>query len=126
MPDEGEKRPPLPTRKLRVVSYDQIGKTQKNAPIFKVRAVNEDGSPVEEELRAFQELPVGEVVEYGLKKYVHERWGDSWTLYPPKEKLGTRVTKLEETVEELKQRITQLESGASGVAPAPDDQDIPF
>jgi hypothetical protein len=119
MTEEGETRPPLPTRKLRVTDYKKIGQTQKGAPIYKVTAVHEDGSPVEKdgepiELRAFQELPVGEVVEYGMKKYVHERYGDSYTLYPPKEKLGRRVDALESQIAELQQRVADLETGNVG------------
>lgn len=115
----GQDRPPLPQRKLRVTAYDQIGKTQKGAPIYKVTAVNEDGSPVEKdgepvELRAFQELALGEVVQYGLKRYDHPKHGESYTLYPPKEKLGRRVDLLEERVAELLTRIEQLESGNAG------------
>lgn len=109
-----QERPPLPTRKLRVTGYDKIGQTTKGAPIFKVTAVNMDGSPVEQELRAFQELPVGEDIEYALKKYVHQQYGDTWTMYPPPEKLGTRVTKLEQRVEELEVRLAGLEPGIGG------------
>jgi hypothetical protein len=113
-----KERPPLPTRKLRVTGYDKIGQTQKGAPIFKVTAVQENGAPVELELRSFQELPVGEVIEYALKKYVHPQYGDTYTLYPPPEKLGTRVTKLEQRLEEIEKRLQGLESGLGGT---PDD-----
>jgi len=125
---EGEQkdRPALPRRKLRVTNYEQIGKTQKDAPIYKVFAVKEDGSPVEDELRAFQELPVGEVIEYALKRYDHPQYGVSFTLYPPKEKLGTRVTKLEQKIEELESRLAALESGSGAPAPGAPDDDIPF
>lgn len=120
---EGEQsRPALPRRKLRVTNYEKIGTTKKGAPIYKVFAVKEDGSPVEDELRAFQELPVGEIIEYALKLYDHPEYGKSFTLYPPQDKLGTRVTKLETRVEELEERVAALASGASSGS----DDDIPF
>lgn len=126
MAEQGEQqRPALPRRKLRVSSYERIGKTKDDNDIYKVFAVNEDGSPVEEELRAFQELPVGETIEYALKKYDHPKYGTSYTLYPPKEKLGTRVTKLEQRVQELENRLDASEGAATGgVSANPDD--IPF
>lgn len=120
---EGEQHP---KRKLRVVDYDQMARTQKGAPIYKVRAVREDGSPVEEELRSFQELPIGDLLEYELQRYDHPQYGISWTLIPPKDKLNTRVRKLEERVQALEEQLASLMSGTTGGPSGATEDDIPF
>lgn len=104
----------LPRRKLRVVSLEKLGKTQKGGWIYKVNAVDAEGAPVEEELRAFEELPSGELIEYAVKKFESEKYGVSWTLFPPKEvkkNKEQRVQDLEDEVADLKKRVDALEGG---------------
>ena len=139
-----DSKKPLPRRRLRVTKLEKVGevKNGKNAgnPIYAVSAVKEDGSPVEQELRSFAELPIGEVVEYALSRYEHEKYGVTFTLYPPKEsrgKLTERVTELEKRVATLESRLgdspptsstesSTATAAVSGTTHRSSDDDIPF
>lgn len=111
----------LPREKLRVTRQEKIGQTKEGRDIYKVFAVHEDGSADGRELRAFTELPIGEVREYGLSFYHHERYGDTWTLLPAQERLVGRVIKLEEQVKTLEGRINQIAAALGDKAPGGTD-----
>lgn len=120
---EQQNRPPLPKRKLRVVSFEVIGKTKDDNPIYRPACVTEQGEPVDLTFTMFNEPVVGELIEYGVKKFEHEKYGISYTLFPPKEKLGRRV-------EELEKRVAAIEAklGSGGQPPpqaVPADPDTP-
>lgn len=72
-----------------------------NTTLFEVFATTEDGSYVEEALRSFTELDVGQLLEYEIEPYNHKRWGMSYTLYPPKKETARRLRELEEQVKAL-------------------------
>lgn len=121
-----------PIEKLRVTRQEVIGKTKDNRIIYKVFAVHEDGSADDRELRAFAELPIGEVREYGLSFYHHKTYGDTYTLLPAQERIVPRVIKLEERVKALEGQVAQLVGSATPGVSAPggvndgDDADIRF
>lgn len=66
------------------------------ATLFEVFAKNEKGEYVEEALRAFTELDVGQLIEYEIEPYNHKLHGMSYTLTPPKKETARRLRELEE------------------------------
>lgn len=84
--------------------------------MFTVKAVDERGAPVDAKLRTFKALPVGQEQVYEVEKHVHETYGETFTLYPPKRKTAERVEDLEARVAGLELAVgrltSQLESGA--------------
>lgn len=143
-------------RKLTVTSTKVItsGSSGKGPwTLYEVNAVGEDGQPVTEKLRAFAELPVGDLKEYEVEKVVHEKYGVSYTLSlgggggkhlgPKVDEVRDRVESLEQTVQWLDGRLRALEGDAAPkaqvqsppseppapaapAAPATADDDIPF
>src|SRR5437588_8792112 len=75
------------TRRLKVTAcapcgtFDRDGETCR---IYEIRAETEDGKAVAAQLRAFRELPIGELVEYRVSRYDNPRYGTSWTLSLPR------------------------------------------
>lgn len=66
------------------------------ATIYEVFAKTEGGEYVEEALRAFDELDVGQLIEYEVEPYNHPQHGMSYTLQPPKKEFHRRVREMEE------------------------------
>lgn len=110
------------SRKLTVTSCEVThqGTNKKGEPytIYEVHAVGEDGLPVEESLRSFAELPIGELKTYTIQPYDHERYGRSYTLSLPKagSRLGPKVDQLRKELDELTKRVDALEGGGADVA----------
>lgn len=102
-------------RKLSVTSCEvtHSGTNKKGEPysIYEVHAVGEDGQPVDEPLKSFAELPIGELREYRIETYDHPRYGRSYTLSLPKAgaRLGPKVDQLREDVDDLMRRVKALE-----------------
>lgn len=98
--------------------------------IYEVKADDENGEPVKAKLRAFKSLPIGVEQVYEVEKHVHETYGESFTLYPPKQKTNERVDDLERRVGELEQKlagvIAQLESRDSADANAGSSSHIQY
>lgn len=69
--------------------------------LYEIFATTPDGGYVEEALRSFTELDVGQVVEYEIEVYNHPRYGTSYTLTPPKKETARRLRELEEQMQEL-------------------------
>lgn len=114
-------------RKLRVTEQETLASLKNDSTLYKVFAVDENGEPVEQELRSFEELPAGELIEYEVTRYDHAEYGTSFTLKPPKQNLGKRTAALERSLAELTTRVEALESGVGGAAAAePDEDDVPF
>jgi hypothetical protein len=66
------------------------------ATIFEVFAKTEGGEYVEEPLRSFTELDIGQVIQYRIEPYNHAVHGISYTLYPPKKEFPRRMREAEE------------------------------
>lgn len=79
---------PKDKRKLTVTTCDVLKKGVSASGVdwtmYEVFAVDEAGAPVEAKLRAFDPLPINELVEYGVTKRVDNRHGTSYTLDLPK------------------------------------------
>lgn len=105
-------------RKLIVTGQKPITKIKmKNGgetTLFEVFATDEHGGFIEEPLRAFTELEIGQCLEYEIQPYNHRRYGISYTLIPPKRETARRLRELEEAVEWI---LQQLE--AQGKKPEP-------
>jgi hypothetical protein len=90
-------------RKLIVTGQKPITKIKlKNggeATLFEVFATDEHGGFIEESLRSFTELDVGQCLEYEIEPYNHRRYGMSYTLVPPKRETARRLRELEEAME---------------------------
>lgn len=104
-------------RKLRVTQQEVLSNLKSGATLYKVFAVDEDGSPVEQELRSFQELPEGELVEYEISRYDSQDYGTSWTLKRAPQQTGKRVAELERRVADLESRLEQIEEQTAPAAP---------
>lgn len=95
------------TRKLIITGQKPITKIKmKNGgetTLFEVFATDENGGFIEESLRAFTELEIGQVLEYEIQPYNHPRYGMSYTLIPPKRETARRMRDLEEAMEQVLQ-----------------------
>lgn len=94
-------------RKLIVTGQKPITKIKlKNggeSTLFEVFATDEHGGFIEEPLRSFTELDVGQCLEYEIQPYNHRRYGMSYTLVPPKRETARRLRELEEAMEAVLQ-----------------------
>lgn len=92
-------------RKLKVTGQKPITNIKLRnggtSTLYEVFAVTEEGGYVEEALRAFQELDVGQVLEYTIEPYNHPLHGMSYTLTPPKKETARRMRELEEQMQAL-------------------------
>lgn len=84
-------------RKLTATSCEVLikgtSKTSGNPWVmYEVFAVDEAGTPVEAKLRAFDELPLNELVEYGVTMRQDDRHGTSYTLELPKNRRPKKDT----------------------------------
>lgn len=101
--------------KLRIVGcrqvYAGINPRGDHYTIFEIDAAKPDGSLVEEKLRAFTALPIGQDAEVTVVPFDSDKWGRSYTLYP-KGSRGAGATaqhnELREMVEELQKRVASL------------------
>lgn len=106
----------MATRKLTVTSCDVL-KTGANATtgrpwtIYEVFAVDEAGAPVEAKLRAFDPLPLNELVPYTIEMRQDPRHGTSYTLIPPREhRAQKKDTGFKTQIQELQARAGKAES----------------
>jgi hypothetical protein len=142
------------TRRLQVVGCEvrYQGSNDKGPyTIYEIAALDENGEPVEQDLRSFDEFPVdGELHEFEVTPYNHPKHGRSYTLKLPGQggskspgaRLGPKVDALREDLErqqqqigELNRRLAELEGRLnaaptgglmSRTTPTPDEEDIPF
>jgi hypothetical protein len=95
----------MPKRKLIVTGQKPITnlklKNGGTSTLFEVFATDEHGGYIEESLRAFTELDLGQCLEYEIEPYNHPRYGTSYTLTPPKRETARRIRELEEQVSAL-------------------------
>lgn len=85
--------------------------------IYDVKAVDEKGVTVDAKLRTFKALPIGQEQTYEVEKHVHDTYGESFTLYPPRRKSSERLDDVEARLGELEETVrrltARLESGAT-------------
>jgi hypothetical protein len=119
-------------RKLKVTGMKPITNIKLRnggtTTLYEVFAVTEDGGYVEEALRSFQELDVGQVLEYDIEPYNHPIHGMSYTLTPPKKETARRMRELEEQMEAVMGwakaqgfDFNHWKGAPEGPAPTPDE-----
>lgn len=113
--------------RLRIVACQQIysGLNPKGHryTIFDIEAAKADGSLINEKLRAFEALPIGEEVEVTVTPFESEAHGRSFTLHRKHSnnatahvnELKVTVEALIKRVEELTERLERLEQSASTI-----------
>lgn len=123
-------------KKLTVTSIEPLadvdgadGVTRK---LYAVYAVNENGEPITQDLRAFFEPKLNELTEFEVNAYDHPKYGRSYTLQPVKgagggkglagslDKLRGRVDDLEQQVAALGQQLAAVDG--TGPPPTPTER----
>lgn len=130
-------------KKLTITDQSQLATFSKDGEdtiIYEVKAISETGAVVDQPLRTFEsDLPRGELIEFEVVPYDHEKYGRSYTLKSPSKgraskkdisemkaqltNLAGRVGALETDLGEIKASIARGEK--LGDAEVPED-DIPF
>jgi len=120
------------TRTLDVLGCTEVKrgmsqKTGREYVIYKVHANSEDGTPIEQELQAFQEIPRGKG-EYDIETR-ESPYGTNYTVKAPSP-LSRAVTELTEKVDRIEARLDRLDTAAP-VAPVREvapvgDGEVPF
>jgi hypothetical protein len=144
------------TRRLQVVGCEvrYQGSNDKGPyTIYEIAALDQNGEPVEQDLRSFDELPVdGELHEFEVTPYNHPKHGRSYTLKLPGQggskspspargsgrrstRCARRSSAQQQQIGELNRRLAELEGRLkaaptgglmSRTTPTPDEEDIPF
>lgn len=108
------------TKTLVPVSCEPLSKFKNknnvDTTIYKVEATDEHGGAIDEELRSFQSLEIGQPQSFRVERYEHEEYGVSYTLYPveapqqqsPGARLGPKVDALRDQVDVLSQRLDAM------------------
>lgn len=125
----------MSVRKLTITScnvkFEGVAKTSgKPYTLYEVACRGEDGTPIEEEFKSFDMLPIGELIEYEIEREDHPKYGVSYLLKLPPGVKRPPKPNLQGDIVELRQRVARLESqvGAltgSAVEPTA-SEDIPF
>jgi hypothetical protein len=125
-----QQKPDHPKRKLKIVGQSEkasgIGKNDKPWTLYDYDVEKEDGSKVELQCKGFRDLSdsFGKLIEFGVEKQTHEKYGDSYLLHPPKRDLKVAVDELRNRVQTLEHEVSTLK-GMIGSAPAPTPTEAP-
>lgn len=99
--------------KLRIVAcrqiYSGLNPSGHRYTIFEIEAAKADGALINEKLRAFEALPIGETIDLTVTPFNSEQFGRSFTLHRRGSNNATaRVNELAATVEALMERVDQM------------------
>jgi hypothetical protein len=100
------------TRKLTVTACSEVKTGETNGKpwtLYEVSAVDEGGHPVEEALKSFTNLPLGEQAEYVVERQEHDKYGPSYLLSPRKRE-SRAVRELRERVDALEAEVAALKA----------------
>ena len=105
-------------RKLIVTKLEPLGKpfTRKNGStgqVLKVYANGVDGVPIDQRLKTFARLPIGEVIDVEVRADDHPDYGRSYIVSLPGGRLGQRVDEHEQRIAALEQRVGIRRSAAA-------------
>jgi hypothetical protein len=93
-------------KETREISKGRNPRTQDEFVLWQVIATKPDGTPIPQNLRCFEELPRGEVLEVSVTPFVSEQWGTSYTIArKDKSRLHTEVHTLEERVARIERHL---------------------
>lgn len=97
--------------------------------MWQIIATKPDGTPIPQNLRCFEDLPRGEVLEVSVTPFVSEQWGTSYTIARKnKSKLHTDVMSLEQRVARIEAKLgltnndSPAEASPPSAAPPPPPQ----
>lgn len=79
--------------------------------IYEVGATK-DGRPINEKLRSFTSLPIGQEMDVTVKVFNSEQWGKSFTVHPKGGQGASRAA----AVNDLHDRVAELESRSANQA----------
>lgn len=127
----------MSTRNLTVrscnVRHEGTSASGKPWTLYEVAVVGEDGEPIAEDFKSFENLPIGELVAYEVEREDHPTYGTSFLLKLPKGARRPPKANLQAELAELRQRIDRLESQVRSLAGDPppsaalaSDQEIAF
>lgn len=86
--------------------YNGRNKAGEDYAIYEIDAQRpQDGQLIDEKLRSFTALPIGQVAEFTVTPFDSEKHGRSYTLHP---KGGSRKASAIEAVNELRTEVTEL------------------
>ncbi|MFL5861104.1 MAG: hypothetical protein ACJ780_10025 [Solirubrobacteraceae bacterium] len=107
--------------RLRIVACQQIysglNPNGHRYTIFSIEATKPDGSLINEKLRAFEALPVGQEMEVTVTPFESEIHGRSFTLHRKQSNNATgQVNELKAVVDELRERVGKLETQVAALA----------
>lgn len=103
-------------KKLVITEQTELAHWQANGEdktIYEVKAVNENGQPINKKLRSFHpEIPQGELIEFEVSEYIHEKWGQTFTLKLPSKGRASKkdITDLRSQFEGLANRLGAVEA----------------
>lgn len=79
--------------------------------IHEVEATRENGEPINEVLRSFENLPVGEVLDVNVTPYESTKHGKSFTITRRnKPSSSQQIKELKSVIETLTERVERLEA----------------
>lgn len=129
----------MSTRKMTVtsctVARSGTAASGREWTLYEVGARDEAGEPVDEQLKAFDPLPIGELIEYEIERNVHQTYGTSYTLkLPPHLRpkraptagVGEQIAGLLQRIERLEGDVGALKRGAAASGTIVDGGEIPF
>ncbi len=103
-------------------------RNNEDAVLYEVEAVNEDGKKIEKLLRTFHaEIPQGELIEFEVSEYIHDTYGQTFTLKLPSKGRASKkdVTDLRNQLGALADRVGALERQVSDLqAESSRDKDL--
>lgn len=86
--------------------------------IYEIDAANMQGQKINQKLRSFEALPIGQDIDVTVTPFDSERHGRSYTLHVKGRKGGgsqQQINDLREVVEELRRRNAALEERIAGL-----------
>lgn len=112
----------MPLKKLTITGMTAITSGVGNYgpwTLYGVEAVNEDGQPINETLKTFQELPLDQLIEVEIERKETPEYGVEFTIKKPKgARYGLRPSPGDDAYEDLKRRVYALEQHCGLVAPS--------
>lgn len=100
-------------RTLTVTEQNVLANLDEGKVLYEVKAIDSDEKEVDQPLRAFLELSLGEAVEYEVVPYDHPEHGRSYTLVPPKRESRSRL--LEKRVVAIEERLDSMDKKLAGL-----------
>lgn len=84
--------------------------------IYEVDAANQNGAVINEKLRSFEPMPIGQTVEVTVTPFDSEQYGRSYTLHlksASRKNTPELLNELQAEVQALTQRLNQVEATLS-------------